>query len=288
MAVSALAWNVNDKLGDPDMAAKMLDEVERLDPDIAFFSEACDSDIADQFSTIHAVEQRLGDAGYEFLRTPNNDRDDRTDRHDILAVSRVGELAVVGLGGRVGVYMSAADQETHENIAVVAYHGDDRSGESRRHMAGKAIELLREADENGLWAVMGDLNSMKPDARRTRIMKAGLSPILNKPVLTRFPYEEPRRGASLLSMKRWGNFLRRLDQMTDDGVFEMYAEAGLSPSGSTAATFQGTLPGLKNPSPLFQLDHVLAGPRVEMSEYTVHPTELSDHLPVTATLSVRS
>lgn len=282
--VTALWWNVADSLSEAGKAGRIFNRIARFNPTVAVFTEACPSD-AEDMSVMERAERGFQKLGYQTLRTSNADRDDelyginRTDTHDILAITKRGDLEVVGLGPRNGIFMTTEDPVTKRVLSGVVYHGDDRTIVTRRASAETAVSMLTDSarvSDPWLTFVMGGINSDYAQAAQVRTMSRVLDPIAK-----RLPYEEPKRHANPFSPARWGNITRRIRDMTSDDVLSVFTDAGFEVPDRRRATFPSRLPVLA-------LEHVVTGPGLSIEDHKVHRSLLTDHRPSTARLVVRA
>ena len=166
--VKLLAWNICDGFSDMQRAEGIVNIIEDQQPDVAFFSEAYKEGDEEH---LEAVLDRFRILGYAALHEYYNDDDGRRDRHGLLAISRVGGLAVQRMRSRNGAHIVAHDEETGSSINIYGVHLDDRRERGRlwqTHTLREQIENTESKNEN---IIMGDFNAMHGDDSRARLFR---------------------------------------------------------------------------------------------------------------------
>lgn len=259
----ALAWNVENNLGNPKRAGEILGLVAQHHPDIAFFSEATDG--RDVVSSAAQIADVLG---YWSVQPEYRDPDGRKDTHRYYMMGNPEVFKapqVVTAAGR-GALVAATKDSQASFVGVHAYDrdqfGKNRHDALRLHQMRELVSCVQPLPAESL-VIGGDLNSMSPRTLRAQALS------LLGPLAYRMPAKNP--GEIQTKLERIGSLANRLTHMALGSSI-----AYLQGEGFTDANTE--LRGTKWLGPLgVDLDHFL-GRNVQFGNFSVFPSRgLSDH-----------
>jgi endonuclease/exonuclease/phosphatase family metal-dependent hydrolase len=274
-----MAWNTLDALNNEERAPKIVEKVDTIAPDIAFFSEAYSEGVE---GYVPNVAKAFKDRGYGVVNALYHDDDNRKDRHGFMALyhERLGHVDadVIRLAGRNAVEMRIAVERNRKATKFIGVHLDDRLETTRRRQVQSIAARL--ADMQSPQIVAGDLNTMHRSSQYGWLLRSiGIfTPII--------PVINPGETASnRISQKvgRVGSLATRLAQMANGGAIAELEMLGLR---DVDPTFQPTIPSEK---PKFQLDHVMISHHFgsDSSLLVLDHDSASDHRAIVADLHYR-
>jgi endonuclease/exonuclease/phosphatase family metal-dependent hydrolase len=263
MSVDFLAYNTKAGFGDPTRQEDLVAFVEGQGPDVAFFAEAFKKDEHVSGPFIEAVFALQG-LGYEVTYGSNNDRNDRTDRTGFMGLVR----ADLGLGtvrqtqARDMYEGMLTDRASGESFVFAGAHLDDRN---------EAARLAQLRGLTGYDIFMGDCNAMHADVWIARALR------LLRPITERLPERNPDFEIATGKLSQIMSLGQRLVRMADGRTMRDLESRGLRDADPARTPTMGGIA---------QLDHIFVSERINVDVFTVHQdVELSDHKPVSATLS---
>lgn len=281
MAIRALALNAEGAYGDPQHWEDAVSFIEQQKPDVAFLGESHwetplsrPGELAVATNELIVAESKLAleGLGYQVLRNSDNDasptRPDRTGFFGIVRAA-LGQGEIIHMGSRDGYRATVTDPATNETAVVAGQHYDDKDEPTRlRHVGG----LPSDTD-----VLMGDLNNLHRTDKVARLLR------LFKPAAALIPtweydftHTQPTLQNRLKTVLHLGK--RATGMATGKALRALAKEHGLVDADPT---HQPTMNG----GPL-QLDHIMVGRRVRVSNFTVHEGFPSDHKPISADLHI--
>lgn len=279
MSIQTLAFNTRDGFNDPTRQQDLIDFVEHIKPDVAFFSEAYSARFDADFA-----QTALRSLGYEVQAGEYDDIDGRKDRHGYIGITRIPNAIIKEqrFETRNGVHILARDPITHNSFDLFGLHADDRKKQGRITQLGSIPALVRQT------IIVGDLNAMDhmdPLARVARFVK---------PLADRLYSIEPAETVSLDWRNKaiskmatravniagvFGSHLQRLSDMASGEEIRMLQDQGFRDADTLHA------PTMHH---VAQLDHMMITDGVYPLDFNVlNDVKLSDHKPISSRLVVR-
>ena len=260
--MKVLSYNTLAGFGDLDLRDGLLDFVEEVNPDVAFFSEGYLNDT--NLSVVEGSILGLQSRGYDVAHNSDTTLIDRTDRTSFIGIVRrdLGRASVMSIGSYRGFIAHVTDPISGRELKLGGSHMDDRTEEKR---------LAQVADLPQLDVFMGDLNAMHGDDTIAKAIR------LFGPITRRFAEQDPDFAINTNPVSKMMSMSQRLVRMADGRVLKaLEASHGLKDSDPT---HKPTIHGL------VQIDHILHVDTLLPLNHTVHhEVNYSDHKPVSVNL----
>jgi len=258
-----LSYNTLAGFGDPDRKELLLDFVESINPDVAFFSEAYKTHT--NLSVVQSSTRVLEELGYDVILGQDSVVNKRTDQTNFIGIVRrkLGRGSIMQMGHYQGYIANVTEPDSGELLRVGGIHLDDRNEELR---------LQQLSHLPSLDVLMGDLNAMHGQDLIAKSLRF-LHPFTQR--LKEFD-TDPSKTNKVQQIMSLG---QRIVRMADGRVLDELLRLGLQDSDPTHQ------PTIDNGIIYVQIDHILHTDSLRPSEYTVHRNiNLSDHKPISVNL----
>ena len=281
MALKILAQNALDAFSEPKTTEVFTDLVMRLEPDIAFFSEAYD---ADRAQAVDSALPQFMDYGYQVVYGTYDDADQRKDRQglamlvrrDLVVPSKSPRLMRVD--GRTMAECWVVDPVNGQEVHFVGVHLNDRSEALRQAEVDDLLATVVQLEEPTI--IAGDFNSLYKEHARGLVVRTARS--VNRLVkLKLFPAPEPVVTTHpKKNLGRVGSLSKRLSEMASGQTMERLRAAGFTDADPK---HRPTHPAAR---PFVQLDHILVSSRLRVQRFEILPRSTSDHLGIVAEITL--
>ncbi len=277
MTVRVASWNIEGRLtdlainrrGTPD---HILSGIVKLRADVLFLAEAFGAEVLND-----DIRKQLDKLGYHIIEVPYSEGGAArlapavySPSMMLLSKLPITSYQTIRLGDlRNAILVHIKDPSTDKTLRVIGVHLDDRSEILRLKQAPDLINIIQETSEPTI--VMGDFNAMHGGD----ILPAKL--LRSLPIRTAAKYVVPELSLRAVDMAK-GDTLKQIMHQT--GLRD--ADRRHRPTTTPKLRGREWLPSIR----LMQIDHILASPTINISNFRVSTDGGSDHRAISATVTL--
>ena len=277
MMVKIASWNIEGRLtnlainrrGTPD---HILKGIVKLQADVLFLAEAFGAETPN-----YDIGKRLAKLGYHIVEVPYDNADEPRLKPAVYSPSMMllSKLPIISyqtirLGDlRNAILAYVKDPTSGKILRILGIHLDDRSESLRLSQVPDLIQLIKNTNDPTI--VMGDFNAMHGGD----ILPAKL--LQSLPIRTAAKYILPELALRAVDMAK-GDTLKQIINQT--GLRD--ADRRHRPTSTPKLRGREWLPSVR----LMQIDHILASPAINISNFHISTDGGSDHRAISAMVTI--